>query len=200
MGVITACLSRRRCRSTCRGCVTGSGTDRGRPRRLSHAAAGARAPRRDRKPDGRQTASPAVNGAADDRRYRPSRARSDPGAQAVAAARSGNWLSAAGILVPLDMASLLDALEEFRKAGMLQQLSDLLAQMPIINRPQLKAGVLAVGAGLGFRLSTAETALTQADRDAIRSHTDPGWPLETSTCRGRSRAGTVRRSRSSRPT
>jgi hypothetical protein len=72
------------------------------------------------------------------------------GAQAVAAARAGNWLTAAGILVPLDMPSLLDALEEFRTAGMLQQLSDLLAQMPIINRPQLKAGILAVGAGMGF--------------------------------------------------
>ena len=84
-----------------------------------------------------------------------------PGGQAVAAARSGDWLSAAGILAPLDMASLLDALEEFRKAGMLQQLSGVLSQMPIINRPQLKAGVLAVGAGLGFRLSTAEDALTQ---------------------------------------
>jgi len=95
-----------------------------------------------------------------------------PGAQALAEARAGNWISAAGILVPLDMASLLNALEEFRNAGMLQQLSDLLAQMPIINRPKLKAGVLAVGAGLGFRLSTAETALTQADRDAIRSHID----------------------------
>ena len=93
-----------------------------------------------------------------------------PGARAVAAARSGDWVSAAGTLVTLDMASLLDALEEFRKAGMLQQLSDVLSKMPIINRPQLKAGVLAVGAGLGFRLSAAEAALTQADRDAIRTH------------------------------
>jgi hypothetical protein len=95
-----------------------------------------------------------------------------PGVQAVAAAKAGNWVTAAGILVPLDMASLLDALEEFRKAGMLQQLSDLLAQMPIINRPQLKAAILSVGALTGFRLATAEAALTQADRDAIRSHMD----------------------------
>ncbi len=100
----------------------------------------------------------------------PSAQQGGVGQQAVTAARAGQWTQAEQLLNGQEMSVLLDALEEVRAAGLLDDISAHIDGTPGISPNRMWAAVLAVQLHLGSRFRQYGVTLPGDQRDAITHH------------------------------
>jgi hypothetical protein len=92
-----------------------------------------------------------------------------PASGAAPGAGGPGWVSVAMNLAGQEMPAILVGLDGLRRNRQLGDFAKALALMPIVNRQRIAAGVVAVGAGFGFRLDAAVEALPAAEREADRA-------------------------------